>query len=328
LPGLQGKSLAVLDGGVWEQLTQIVPGLTVAPYSTLEQALQAVADGRVYAYIGDAASADYLLKRKSFGDLELRMPLDLTYDLALATRLGDSELLSLLQKGLDRLGADELQEIWHRWPGVERPQQYAQEISSMWLWLPLILAWSALLVWGVYRYIARKEHLRHAKLKQVIQRFQRRERRLKEKLISLKQMTLDYRGESQQHRQRLSLIDEVMPSAAWVWEPAADECQWDERMYELYQQDPDRFEPTPEAILGLVHEDDRDQVASLFRLADGEDESRLSYRVALPDGGVRWLLDFSYYSVDQAAGAEQRIGLCWDITDYLNPSQKSEPLES
>ena len=93
LSGLRGETLAVLQESVWEQLTQIAPDLHVTPYSTLEQALQAAADGRVYAYIGDVASVDYLLKRKSFDDLELQLQLDLTYDLALATRVGDTELL-------------------------------------------------------------------------------------------------------------------------------------------------------------------------------------------------------------------------------------------
>jgi ABC-type amino acid transport substrate-binding protein len=317
LPSLHDKTLAVLQGSVWEGLAQIAPGLKTSSYPSLEQALQAAADGRVYAYLGDAASADYLLKRRSFGDLELQKQLDLNLDLALATRVGDVALLGLLQKGLERIVPEEMEEIWRRWPGVERPPQYEVETPSMLLWLPLSLAWSALLVWGVHRYFAHKERLRRARLKMLIQRFQRRERRHKEKLQSLKRLAQEYQGETEQQRHRLTLIEEVLPSAAWVWEPSVSQCQWDERMYDLYQQDREEFEPTPEAILERVHEADRAQVAVLFRPPDGNDESRLSYRVALPDGSIRWLLDFSYYSVDQATGTEQRVGLCWDITDYV-----------
>ncbi len=318
LPGLRGETLAVLKGTIWEQLAQIAPDVTVTPYPTLEQALQSAANGHVYAYLGDAASADYLLKRQSIGDVEQQMQLDLTYDLALATRPGSPELLSLLQKGLDRIGPDELQEIWHRWPGVERPQPYSSGITSMLLLIPLALVWSALLVWGVNRYLARKESMRHIKLKQTIRRLQRREKRLKEKLISLKQKTLDYRGESRQHRERLHLMEDVLPSAAWVWEPSTAQCQWDERMYALFRVDSDQFDPTPDAILERVHAEDRVQVAALFHQPEGETESRLTYRVLLPDGEIRWLLDFSYYSIDQTGGGAQRIGLCWDITDYLH----------
>ena len=323
LPGLRGKTLAVLKGSIWEQLAQIAPDMTVTPYSTLEQALQAAANGHVYAYLGDAASADYLLKRQSIGDVEQQMQLDLTYDWALASRIGSPELVSLLQKGLDRIGPDELHEIWHRWPGVERPQPFSLGISSMLLWIPLVLVWSALLVWGVNRYFARKESMHHIKLKQAIRRLQRREKQLKEKLLSLKQKTLDYRGESQQHRERLRLMEDVLPSAAWVWEPSTTQCQWDEHMYTLFQVDSDQFEPTPDAILERVHEEDRAQVATLFHQPEGETESRLTYRVLLPDGAIRRLLDFSYYSIDQTGGGAQRIGLCWDITDYLCSTEGS-----
>ncbi|MGD9163939.1 MAG: transporter substrate-binding domain-containing protein [Chromatiales bacterium] len=315
LSSLSGKSFAVLQGSVWEQLPQIVSGLSVTPYSTLKEALEAAAEGRVYAYLGDAASADYMLKRQPIGDLK-SMQLDLSHDLALATRSDNPVLLSLLQKGLDRIGPDELQEIWYRWPGVERPQSFAKELSSLWLWLPLLVVWSALMIWGVNRYSLKKEDFRHTRLKQAIRRFQRREKRLKEKLLGLKQKTLKYRGETHQHRQRQRLMNEVMPSAAWVWEPTAPHCQWDEQMYALFRQDPSQFEPTPSAILELVHADDRAQVASLFRQPEANNESRISYRLVLPDKKVRWLLDFSYYSIDQAGG-EQRIGLCWDITEFL-----------
>ena len=316
LNGLRGNAIAVLADSVWVRLPLVVPNLSVTPFVTLEEALQAAAEGRVDAYLGDAARADYLLKRAAIGDVELQQEFDLTHDLAMATRVSDAALMSLLQKGLDNIGPDELQEIWHRWPGVERPQHYSAEIPSLWLWGPLLLAWSALLVWGVSRYVASKEERRNVKLKRAIRHFQRREKRLKEKLLGLKRKTLDYRSEAKRHRQRLRLVNEVMPSAAWIWEPGTAICQWDEQMFALFHQDPEAFEPTPQAILDLVHEEDRDKVAALFRASDQENELRISYRLVLPGDEIRWLADFSNYSIDGAGGTDQRIGLCWDITAY------------
>jgi ABC-type amino acid transport substrate-binding protein len=329
LNSLRGEVVAVVEGSIWEELLHLIdPGLGVETFNTLEEALRAAADGRAFAYLGDAASADYLLKRTPIGDVELQQQLDLTYDLVLATRIGDAALLSLLQKGLDRIGPDELQEIWHRWPGVERPQQYSVDLPALWLWLPLLLAWSALLSWGVNRYVAQKENLRHAKMKRAIRHFQRREKRLKEKLLEFKRKMLGYKAESRLHRERLRLVDEVMPSAAWIWEPAAARCQWDEQMYALFRQDPEHFEPTPEAILDLVHEEDRDRVAALFRKSDEESELRISYRLFTPDGEVRWVLDFSNYSIDRTGdGGEQRVGLCWDVTDYLESELEELPMQ-
>jgi ABC-type amino acid transport substrate-binding protein len=317
LRGLSGKALAVLKGSDLEYLVKAEPEIAVTAYPSLKQVLQAAAHGEVYASLSDAASVEYLMKRESFGDLEQQVQLDLTYDVALGARADDHEVLSLLQKALDRIAPDELQEIWHRWPGVERPQQYSSEFSLWWLWAPLILLWSASLVWIVNRHVVRKEQRHNVKQKRAIRRFQKRERTLKKKLLALKRKTLEYRSLSRKQGHRLKLMDDVMPSAAWIWSPSSALCQWDKAMFDLFRQDPDGFEPTPEAILERVYKEDREQVAALYRKPDHGSESRLSYRVVMPNGDIRWLLDFSYYNTDQESGDEQRIGLCWDITDYM-----------
>ena len=331
LRGLTGRLLAVTDGSGLEQIGRLQPGLRVVTVSSQEQGLAKVAGGELAAYLGDAASVDYLLRRDSDADVEERLQLDLAYDLSLAVLRENTALLGLLQKGLDRFTNDELQEIWHRWPGVERPQLYVAEAGFWWLWLLLVVAWSGALVWGVSRYVVRKEQRYNLKLKRSIRRLQRREKALKEKLLGLNKKAREYQGKSRDQRQRLDLIDQVLPSAAWVWSPGSTRCQWDEHMYQLFGQDPDKFEPSPEAILQQIHEDDRSGVEALFQKPGEEQESRLSFRLLLPDGKIRWLLDFSEFTTDPTGGEEHRIGLCWDITDFvLDREQEAEaqPVES
>ena len=325
LRGLTGRLLAVTDDSGLEQMGSFLPGLRVVAVPSQEQGLEKVARGEVVAYLGDAASVDYLLKRQSYDDLEGRLQLELAYDLSLASLSDNTALLGLLQKGLDRFTIDELQEIWHRWPGVDRPQRYTAEVELGWLWILLFLAWSGALVWGVNRYVVRKEQRYNHKLKRSIRRLQRREKALKEKLLSINKTAREYQGKSRDQRQRLDLIDHVLPSAAWVWTPGSAHCQWDEHMYELFGQDPDKFDPSPDAILQQVHEDDRQGVETLFQKPGEARESRLSFRLLLPDGKVRWLLDFSEFTADTAGGEEHRIGLCWDITDFvLDDGQEPE----
>ncbi len=317
LRGLQGKSLAVIDGMGLSQIKDIVPGLGVVTVSNLEQGLKQAAGGEVFAYLGDAASVDYLLKREPLDDLEQQLQLDMTHDVSLATLSSNAALVGLLQKGLDRFAQEELQEIWNRWPGVERPKHIAKDINSWWLWLVFILGWSVLLVWGVNRFVLHKEQVYVYKLKRAIRRLQKRERKLKEKLISLNDKARAYEGLSRSQRQRLDLINEVLPSAAWVWVPGSARCEWDDRMYPLFGQDKQQFEPTPEAILERVHEDDRPAVEALFQESGDVIESRLCFRLVLPDGEIRWLLDFSEFTDDQASGEEHRVGLCWDVTEFM-----------
>ncbi len=317
LRGLAGSSLAVINGTGLDQMEKIAPGLNMHTAPTLEQGLRMAAQGDVHAYLGDVASAEYLLKRKSLDDLEQQFQLDMAYDLSLATQSSNTALLGLLQKGLDRFAPDEMQEIWNRWPGVERPYHYTSEIGLWWLWILLLVAWSAALVWSVNRYVLHKEQQYNYKLKRAIRRLQKREKALKEKLVSLNDKARTFQGLSRDQRQRLDLINHVLPSAAWVWHPESDQCQWDEHMYELFGQDPEAFSPTPDAILQQVHADDRQDVAALFETPQEEPESRLSFRLLLPNGEMRWLLDFSEFTADPSGEGEHRVGLCWDITDFV-----------
>jgi hypothetical protein len=40
------------------------------------------------------------------------------------------------------------------------------------------------------------------------------------------------------------------------------------------------------------------------------------------------VLDFSNYSIDRTGdGGEQRVGLCWDVTDYLESELEELPMQ-
>ena len=65
-----------------------------------------------------------------------------------------------------------------------------------------------------------------------------------------------------------------------------------------------------------MHVEDRERVAGLFDRRQEAGESRLSYRIYLPDGSLRWLLDYSQFNSDETEGG-QRVGICWDISDYI-----------
>ncbi|MEJ2590429.1 MAG: transporter substrate-binding domain-containing protein [Candidatus Thiodiazotropha sp.] len=332
LDALRNKTIAVVDGGVWEKALPLMePSIRIRPQPSLEQALQSVADGAAFAYLGDAASANYLLRRREIGDVEERDRLPLTLDIALATPAGQPELQSLMQKGFDRIDSEELQEIWHRWPGVERPSSYSAGLPALLIWSPLLLGWTLLVGWAVRYETIRRLTQREGKFKRAIRRLQRREKRLKQKLLLLKRKALEYRGNDRQHRQRLLLLSDVMPNSAWVWDPAQAQCQWDDDMYRLFQREPGSFEPTPEAILQCVHAQDRERVAALFERQNTEEDLRFSFRLLLPDGSARWLLAYSHFSNGDGGEEDQRVGICWDITDYMtDPALETlvQPVES
>lgn len=327
LEGLVGKGVAVVRGDIWEEsLAVLAPQAKVLTYPGLPEAMQAVSDGRAFAYLGDAASANYLLKRGEYGRVEEQLRLDLSYDIALASSSAQPQLQSLLQKGLERISQQELREIWHRWPGVERPQGYGSDIPWWFYGLLIGVVWTLCVAWAVVWLTRRRLTGRDTQLRRTIRRLRQREKRLKAKLLLLKTKTLPYGKDTNEECQRLLFLEEVMPNAAWVWDPSQPQCQWDEAMHDLYQRMAEEFKPTPEAIIDCVYADDRERVAGLFAHPRETGESRLSYRIQLPDGSLRWLLDYSRFNPDETEGGGQRVGVCWDISDYIvNESIEPEP---
>jgi PAS domain-containing protein len=287
----------------------------------MEMALEAVAEKRVSAFLSDVASTEYLLDQKEIGEVEERFRSRLTYDISVASPQQMPELQSLIQKGFERISDEELSEIWLRWPNVERPENVESSFPLWAILLPLLAVWTFIVGWAVQRYTKQKQTHLHGRMKAKISRLRRREKVLKTKMLRLKQKALSYRKELRKYRQQIVLLRDVMPSAAWEWDASTGQCQWDAGMHGFFQTDEESFEPTPEAILDLVHQDDREKVAALFSSEPEYNEVQMSYRVVLPDGRTRWMLDYSHCSEDEEGA--QRIGICWDVSDYQPAADES-----
>jgi two-component system, cell cycle sensor histidine kinase and response regulator CckA len=76
---------------------------------------------------------------------------------------------------------------------------------------------------------------------------------------------------------------------SWFWEMTGP-FQWSEEAYRIYGVSPDTFIPTPEALVNLIHPDDRPGMESWLRACATGDEHELEYRIIWPDGTVRTLM--------------------------------------
>jgi ABC-type amino acid transport substrate-binding protein len=318
LTALNGLEISVVAGSIWEDgLPHLLPSLNVMAFKDLDQALQAVIADRAQAYLGDAASVNHLLaNNENYAGLKEMMQLDMTVDVSLATLYSEPVLQSLLQKGLDRLSSEDMQDIWYHWQGVESPVRQSSNALTHIMWVLFVLFWSLLLAWVVRRQ-SQKELAHHrAKTKRSIKRLRRRENLLKQKLMNLKHKTKRYRYRAKSLRRQADFLREVLPSCSWSWDPSDAGCQWDDEMYLMAGQERGEFSPGPESILALVHEQDRSNVECLFD-PENREEIRITYRLILPDVGERRVLDYSHYVPDGATGTGKRVGICWDVDDYF-----------
>ncbi|MCU7929564.1 MAG: transporter substrate-binding domain-containing protein [Candidatus Thiodiazotropha sp. (ex Codakia rugifera)] len=319
LTALDGLEVSVVAGGVWEAgLPHLMPTLNIMAFNSLEQALRAVVDDRAQAFLGNVASVDHLVDTSGrYAGLEEMMRLDLTVDVALATLSTEPVLLSLLQKGLDRLGEEDMREIWFNWQGVEAPVERDSTILSVVIWGLLLALWSALLIWVVRRQSNRKLEHHRFKTRRSIKRLRRRENLLKQKLMALKHKTKRYRYRTKELRNQIDFMNHILPTASWSWDPVLNTCRWDDVMFDLTGRERGTFTPSPKAVLNLIDEQDRSQVAMLFD-DQFRDEIRITYRILLPDGSEKRLLDYSHYVIDGEDESGKRVGICWDVDGYFN----------
>ncbi len=104
-------------------------------------------------------------------------------------------------------------------------------------------------------------------------------------------------------------------AGAWEWEIGSNRVFWSEENFRLLGFTPGVDEPSYEAWLQSVHPDDREGAERVVQNAvqSGEDLNT-EYRVAWPDGSVRWVNDVGRMKRDPAGTPVAMYGIQIDIT--------------
>jgi PAS domain S-box-containing protein len=115
--------------------------------------------------------------------------------------------------------------------------------------------------------------------------------------------------------ERVALAARGAGIGTWELDLQLGVAHWDRQMWALRGREPHAQTPGPDAMVELVHPEDREEAGKRLQL---QGASRMplehAFRVIWPDGQVRWLASRSTETVD-ASGRRRRIGVNWDITD-------------
>ncbi|WP_435007885.1 hybrid sensor histidine kinase/response regulator [Tundrisphaera lichenicola] len=124
--------------------------------------------------------------------------------------------------------------------------------------------------------------------------------------------------------QRLRLAIEVAGIGNWTCELSNSRLTWSSDLEAMCGVSPGTFAGTFEAFLGMIHEEDRERVASAIRRTIDQGEShRIEYRFVNPDGRVRWVQDRGRRCCDRQGRPDRLIGVCVDITERKRAEQES-----
>ena len=145
---LAGKRVAVEKGYfIQELLARDHPEIQLVPAKNVHEALRMVSNGQVDAYIGDAASANYAVKKEGLLNLSFAGETEYRSWHRMAATKANPELASLLAKALTDIPKSEKDTIQNHWlslkvePGVKIETLLQYGIATL-LLIVFIISWN------------------------------------------------------------------------------------------------------------------------------------------------------------------------------------------
>jgi len=119
-----------------------------------------------------------------------------------------------------------------------------------------------------------------------------------------------------ENEQLLSESQRAAHVGSWSWDLATDAMAWTPELYRVFGVSPDTFVPSGEALLSVIHPDDRTAVQSwIVACMAGEEPPALEFRVNLAGGGVRYIYGRGSLVRDAENQPVRMTGIGQDITD-------------
>lgn len=124
--------------------------------------------------------------------------------------------------------------------------------------------------------------------------------------------------------ERLRLAIDAAHLGTWDWDIPSDRSTWGGYHAQLFGV-PDQTEVNHQEFNKLVYPEDRQLVErAVLRSLEGEGEYRVEFRVALPDGRLRWMRDQGRTLRDEQRRATRMLGVVQDITDLKRAEAERE----
>jgi PAS domain S-box-containing protein len=126
----------------------------------------------------------------------------------------------------------------------------------------------------------------------------------------------DANARLQEKEAQLALAQDVAQTGSWDWNLANHTVSWSTRLFHIFGVLPGEFVPSYDGFIGLVHEDDRDQVqAHVARLLKDRGTVSFEFRVVQPGGQMR-VVHANAAAMSSIDGrVEKVIGTVQDITE-------------
>jgi len=117
---LEGKKIAIpKDYANKDMFKNKYPSLNILEVESIDEGLDKVSRGEIFAYIGTLSSIGYKLQTKYFGELKITGKLSQTWKLGIGVRNDDPMLLEILQKVVNNITNEQHREIFNKWIAIK-----------------------------------------------------------------------------------------------------------------------------------------------------------------------------------------------------------------
>lgn len=147
---LENKRVAVEKGYfIQEALTKDYPEIKLSLVSDTLEALKLVATGKADAYIGDAGSANYAIKKNGLLSLRFSGQTEYNSQHSVAVTKENPELMSIINKAMISIPEEQADEIFNRWLGLTIEQGI--KTTTVLKYSSVVILLLLLIVYWVYR---------------------------------------------------------------------------------------------------------------------------------------------------------------------------------
>jgi len=124
--------------------------------------------------------------------------------------------------------------------------------------------------------------------------------------------------------ERLSLASTAAGAGLWILDLKTNQYWATAQALQLFELPPD-YELDLNTFINLVHPEDREKVKQAIRTASqSNDDARVTYRVVLADGTIRWLVSRGRRQPGPPGYADRLMGVSLDVTERMEAEAAAE----
>lgn len=132
----------------------------------------------------------------------------------------------------------------------------------------------------------------------------------------------------QEIAKRLNEAEKIAKIGHWIQDVTEESTEWSDGIYQIFQLDKKQFVPNVDAILNLVHPEDRDEFFDTYnnKTLKSTHPVEFTHRVLLPNGRIKYIYNRGITEFDKDGKPKKSFGTIQDVTEII--STKKALLES